>query len=183
VSHECQSKMSVKCHLNVQCHKMSVTQSDIFQTFHEQKLTFDKTLIAIILPTDFTIVLSFCTVINIYKRKRLIKFSCWFYEYFQFYLIPNNEVDIYFQKILWSLIGNISSVTISCNRKLIDWEFTYISIVPESGILVGWILDELVCDKLCKIVNLECLKNVICDILNVTKKWHLSNIKFDVSFL
>jgi hypothetical protein len=142
VSHECQNKMSIKCQLNVHCHKMSLTQSDIFQTFHEQKLTFDKTLIAIILPTDFSILLSFCTLINIYKRKRLIKFLCWFHEYFQFYLIPNIEVDIYFQEIFWSLIGNISSARLfhAIARQLSESPRIWVSFTKMGFLLVEFLM-------------------------------------------
>jgi hypothetical protein len=45
----------------------------------------------------------------------------------------------------------------------------YISIIHKNGILFGRILDELARFKSCQNVNFVCLKNVNCDILNMTK--------------
>lgn len=168
--------MSIVCHLNVNCHKMSLTWSDIFQTFREQKFTFDKTLIAVILPTHFSILLPLCTLINIYKVKILIKSLCCFYARFQFYMMPNIGVDIYFQKISQCLIEYISSAsqlnaTIKLSNESLDISLLFKNILH----FVGLNLAELESIELCHIVHLECPKNVICDIMKVTKMWHLWN--------
>jgi hypothetical protein len=69
------------------------------------------------------------------------------------------------------LIGNILSARLfhAITRQSSESPCTSVSFT-KNGILVGRILDELARFKLYQNVNFVCLKNVNCDILNMTKK-------------